>query len=145
MLRIACIIATMAPPVSAETLVTTRNIRANAILSSADLAVVDRQIPGMLSSKDQAVGLEARVSLYAGRPIRPDDLGPPALVDRNQIVPLLYRRGNLTIATDGRALERGAVGDILRLINLGSRSTVTGVVQADGTVVVGSSPKNIVE
>lgn len=126
-----------ASAVSAETLVATRNLRAQTILSAADLAVVDRQIPGMLHSVESAVGLETRVSLYAGRPIRPEDVGPPAIIDRNQIVTLIYRRGSLLIATEARALDRAGEGDLLRVMNLSSRSTVTGIVKPDGSVTVG--------
>ncbi|MEM9971263.1 MAG: flagella basal body P-ring formation protein FlgA, partial [Pseudomonadota bacterium] len=42
----------------------------------------------------------------------------------------------LTIRTEGRVLDRGAVGDRVRVMNLTSRSTVSGIVAAGGTVVV---------
>lgn len=137
MLRLVCFMLVMAAPATAETLVAARTIRAQSVLTAADLAVVQRTIPGMLQSLEEAIGLEARVSLYSGRPIRPEDVGPPAIVDRNQIVTLVYRRAGLIIATDARALGRAGVGDVIRVINLASRSTVTGVVRGDGTVRVG--------
>lgn len=121
----------------AETLVTVRTIRSQAILTPGDLTVIAKTVPGTLDNIEQAVGMETRVVLYAGRAIRPGDVGPPALIDRNQIVTLLYRRGPLLIAAEARAMGRGGVGDSLRVMNLTSRSTVTGVVQADGTVTVG--------
>ena len=67
------------------------------------------------------------MAIYAGRPVRPGDLGPPALVERNQLVPLVYQPGGLAISTEGRALGRGGggrrdPGDEPWL----SRSTVTG-------------------
>ena len=34
-------------------------------------------------------------------------------------------------------MGRAGIGDSLRVMNLNSRSTVTGIVQADGTVAVG--------
>ena len=58
-------------PVSAETLVAARTIRAQAILAPSDIALADATIPGALTDPADAVGLEARVVLYAGRPIRP--------------------------------------------------------------------------
>jgi flagella basal body P-ring formation protein FlgA len=137
MLRVACALALMAPPVFAETLVANRTIRAETILAPSDLVVIQREIPGMLRSKEEAIGMETRVALYSGRPIHPEDIGPPAIIDRNQIVTLRYQRGGLVIATDARALSRAGVGDVVRVMNLASRSTVSGVVLNDGTVRVG--------
>jgi len=124
-------------PAYAETLVAARTIRSQAILTPADLTLVAKTIPGALGDVEEAVGLETRVVLYAGRPIRPGDVGPPAIIERNQIVTLLFRRGGLTIAAEARSLGRAGVGDVLRVMNLTSRTTVSGTVGADGTVTVG--------
>jgi flagellar basal body P-ring formation protein FlgA len=40
---------------------------------------------------------------------------------------------------DGRALGRAGIGDVVRVMNLGSRQTVSGLVLADGSIVVGST------
>ncbi|MEL7116605.1 MAG: flagellar basal body P-ring formation chaperone FlgA [Pseudomonadota bacterium] len=137
MLRFALAFLIIAPPAIAETLVAARTVRPQTILAAADLAVIERTIPGMLTDHAQAVGQETRVALYAGRPIRPEDIGAPAVIDRNQIVTLIFSRGGLTIATDARALDRAGIGDMLRVMNLSSRSTVSGIVRPDGTVRVG--------
>lgn len=122
--------------VQADSLVATRNIRAQTVLGATDMALVAADIPGALPSVESALGLEARVTLYAGRAIRPADVGPSAIVDRNQIVPLAYQAGGLAILTEGRALARGGVGDVIRVMNLSSRTTVTGRIGADGMVQV---------
>ena len=70
-------------------------------------------------------------------PLRPEDLGAPALVERNQIVSLVYRSGGLVILADGRALARGAEGDVIRVMNLASKTTVSGRVGPDGRILVG--------
>lgn len=122
--------------VQADSLVATRNIRAQTVLGATDMALVAADIPGALPSVESALGLEARITLYAGRAIRPADVGPSAIVDRNQIVPLAYQAGGLAILTEGRALARGGVGDVIRVMNLSSRTTVTGRIGADGMVQV---------
>ena len=121
----------------AETLVAARTVRSQAILSPSDVDVIAKTIPGSLTHPDEVIGMEARVVLYAGRPIRPGDIGPPAIVEHNQIVTLLYRRGGLTLAAEARALGRAGAGDMVRVMNLASRNTVTGLVQMDGSVTVG--------
>ena len=127
-------------PVCADTLVSTRTIRAKEIIGPGDVAVLEQVVPGALSTPVAAIGFEARVALYEGRPIRADQIGPPALVERNQIVEIVYVARGLVIRTEGRVLNRGAAGDRLRVMNLSSRTTVTGTVATDGTIVV--SPPN---
>lgn len=136
MLRLV-ILLSLAAPAAAESLVATRTIRAKSLVSPEDLTLVSAEIPGALSDPGQAVGLEARVAIYAGKPLRPGDLGPPTLVERNQLVSLVYLSGGLAISTEGRALARGSEGDEIRVMNLGSRNTVTGRIGPDGTVYVG--------
>jgi flagella basal body P-ring formation protein FlgA len=122
----------------ADSLVATRTLRAETILAPADMTLVAAMIPGALDDPALALGQEARVTLYAGRPIRAADIGPPAIVDRNQIVPLVYAGGGLSILTEGRALGRGGIGDVIRVMNLASRSTVSGRIGAGGEVRVGA-------
>jgi flagella basal body P-ring formation protein FlgA len=136
MLRVLILLA-LAAPVSAESLVATRTIRARSLIASEDLTLVGAELPGALSNPGEAVGLEARVAIYAGKPVRPGDLGPPTLIERNQLVTLVYLSGGLAISTEGRALARGSEGDEVRVMNLGSRNTVTGRVGPDGAVYVG--------
>lgn len=137
MLRFFTLFLLIGTPAMAETLIAARTVRSQAILVPSDLSMIAKTIPGSLDNPDQAIGLEARVVLYAGRPIRPGDVGPAAIIERNQIVTLLFRRGGLTIAAEARALARAGVGDVIRVMNLASRSTVSGTVGADGTVTVG--------
>jgi flagella basal body P-ring formation protein FlgA len=105
------------------------------------MAVVSAAIPGALAAPALAVGQETRRAIAAGRPIMQADLAPAARVERNQIVPLHYRTGALSIVTEGRALDRGAEGQVISVMNLASRSRVTGRVMADGSVqVTGGAP-----
>lgn len=120
----------------ADTLIATRTLRAQTVLTPADLALEPGTLPGALTTPEEAIGLETRVAIYAGRPLHPEELGPPAIVERNQIVPLTYRQGGLLIQTEGRALDRAGVGDTIRVMNVGSRSTVFARIAADGTAIV---------
>ena len=133
---LAIIFCLLAAPSWAQTVVASHTIRANTVLASGDLTVVGKTIPGALQDIETAIGREARVVLYAGRPIRADQLGAPALVDRNDIVSLVFRRGGLAISTEGRALDRGGLKDRIKVMNLGSRSIVEGEVIAPSTVLV---------
>jgi flagella basal body P-ring formation protein FlgA len=137
MKALALLLAVAVPGAAfADTIIAARTMRAGTVLTGEDLAIIDKDVPGAISSLDDVIGLEARVNLYANRPIRAGEVGPAAIVERNQIVTLIYDQGGLTIATEGRVLERGAVGDRVRVMNLTSRTTVTGTVGEDGKVYV---------
>ena len=120
----------------AETVVATRTIRAQELILGSDLKVVPGEAEGMAQSISEVAGLEARRIIYAGRPIAFSQIGPPALIERNQIVTLGYRINSLVITTDGRALARAGYGDRIRVLNLESRATVSGTVDATGNVWV---------
>jgi len=120
----------------ADTLVPVRTIRAKQIIYAEDLTYKPVDVAGAFSDPANLIGQEARVSLYAGRPIRPGDVGPPAIVDRNDLIMLKFRRGGLLISTEGRSLGRGSEGDIIRVMNLASRTTLSGRISADGSIEV---------
>ena len=125
--------------VQADSLVAARTLPAGTVIGEGDVMLVDAEIPEALTSAAEAVGQEARVALYAGRPIRSRDLGAETLIERNALVTLVYRSGNLTILAEGRALDRAAEGEMVRVMNLASKTTVSGRVLADGTIIVGGT------
>ncbi|OIQ41556.1 MAG: flagella basal body P-ring formation protein FlgA [Roseobacter sp. MedPE-SWde] len=133
---LAFLIALTAQSAWAEILVPLRTIRAKEIILATDLTFKQVNVAGALSDANEVVGMEARVPLYPGRPMRPSDIGPPAIVDRNDLVTLRFRRKGLTIMAEGRALGRGSEGEWIKVMNLASRSTVTGRVNADGSIEV---------
>jgi flagella basal body P-ring formation protein FlgA len=55
--------------VLADTVQVVRAIRGQTLLTAADLAVVAGDVPGAIATIDEAVGKEAKVTLYPGRPI----------------------------------------------------------------------------
>lgn len=140
MLRLALLL--LAAPAFADSVVATRTLRAQTVITQEDLTLVDADLPGALGDPALAYGLETRVAIYAGRPVLPEHLGPPALVQRNQSVTLVYLDGALSISTEGRSLARGSEGDIVKVLNISSRTTVSGRVGPDGAIYVGWDEKN---
>lgn len=132
MIRLFALICVMTGPVAAETLVAARTIPAQSIIGPDDLTLSAQNIPGGVTDLAAVVGMETRVALYAGRPIRPGDVSFPAVVERNQIIVLTYQNNGLAISTEGRALDRAGPGDLIRVMNLTSRATVTARIGIDG-------------
>lgn len=136
-MRFWALILLMTTPAWADSMVATRTIRAQSVITAEDVAMVAADIPGALAAPELAIGMEARVTLYAGRPVHEADVGAPALVNRNQMVTVVFQTDGLTIHTEGRALERGAAGDLIHIMNLSSHLTIQGLVAPDGSISVG--------
>ncbi|MCA8869501.1 MAG: flagellar basal body P-ring formation protein FlgA [Rhodobacteraceae bacterium] len=122
--------------VDAQVVVANRTIRGKSLISAADLALVDKSMPGGFDNIDEVDGMEARTILYPGQVVRRSDIGPPAVVERNEVVTLYFSNGILTISTEGRALARAGIGDQIRVMNLDSRTTLTGIVTNPGVIRV---------
>jgi len=136
MIRLATISIFFAAPCFADAVYAARNLPAQTILSLEDVTLNGPDVPNALASVERAVGLETNKVIYAGRPIYARDLSHAAVIDRNQMVRLLYVTDSLTIQVEGRALDRAAEGDSVRVMNLSSKSIVSGIADETGAVYV---------
>lgn len=132
MMRLITFLSLLGSASLAETVVAARTIPAQSVIGPADITILESDVQGSIADPNLVVGMEARVALYAGRPIRPGDVGSPAVVERNQIILLYYESNGLMISTEGRALGRAGPGERIRVMNLNSRSTVSARIGNDG-------------
>lgn len=127
-------------PVSGEaadgSLVASQLISGGTVILEGDVRETADSIDGALNDVADAVGREARKTIYSGRPIMPGDLRAASLVHRNDIVTLRFLSGPLNIRTEGRALARGGEGDRIAVMNLKSRTVIHGRVTGPGIVEV---------
>jgi flagellar basal body P-ring formation protein FlgA len=121
-----------------EVAVTTRALAAGAIIKDSDLAVERRpkaKIGGeVLGSAHDAIGLAARSGIRAGAPLRRTDLMKPQMVHRDENVTLVYEVPGILLTTRGKALEAGAEGDVINVLNVQSKRTVQGTVTGPNRV-----------
>ncbi|MGH6725135.1 MAG: flagellar basal body P-ring formation chaperone FlgA [Pseudolabrys sp.] len=124
----------------------TRALDRGETVKDADV-VIERRPRGEIGrdiviGREQVIGLAARNTLPAGRPLRLADLMKPELVQRNETVSLIYRVPGITLTVRGKATEGGAEGDVISVLNEQSKRTVQGVVVGLGRVVIGTgSPR----
>lgn len=118
---------------AAQSAVAARHLRPGTVLAAGDMRPAG---DGADPTLEALVGLEVRRAVYAGRPILPGDVGPPTLVARNALVAIVYQTGGLGIRADGRALDAGAAGERIRVMNLSSRLVVQGIVSGPGMIEV---------
>lgn len=108
-----------------------QNLRAGTVLHASDLIVES----GDTTALDLYVGMELKRAVYQNKPLSPNDVGAPTVVARNAIVQLEFIRGPLMISTEGRALDAGAVGESVRVMNLNSKIILTAVITGPNKAV----------
>ncbi len=118
-----------------------RAIQPGETLRARDLTVVrlrtDQVGRAHVTEMDRVVGRAARRLLIAGQPVRAADIQSPVLVNRNGIVTVRVAHPTLTLAMQGKALDDGAEGDTVRVVNTRSNKTIQGVVTGPSEVTVG--------
>jgi flagella basal body P-ring formation protein FlgA len=122
-----------------EAAVLARDVDRNTLLRSSDFTMERRpkaEVGNDIVGHDSIVGMQARRPLRAGQPIRTADLTKPDLVKRDQPVTLIYRAGGIYLTVRGKAAEGGTEGDVVNVINLQSKRTVSGVVVGRGEVSI---------
>jgi flagella basal body P-ring formation protein FlgA len=125
-----------------EAAVLARGVERNEVLKSSDVMIERRpkaEVGNDAASRDVAVGMQARRQLRPGQALRVTDLAKPDLVTRDQNVTLIYESSGLYLTIRGKALEGGTEGDVVNVLNLQSKRTVSGVVVGRGQVSVAIS------
>ena len=128
--------AMLASQSAAESVVAAKTLRPRAVITSEDIALRPETILGASDQLGAVIGREVRRAVYAGQPVMTENLLEAALIERNAVVEATFSLNGLTIDTEARALERGAVGDIIRAMNLTSRITIQAEVLEDGRLRV---------
>lgn len=123
-------------PAVADTVFAQTTIRPREVITADAVFVKDVDTNGAVQSIEKVIGTEAKHAIYAGRPVLIANITQPAVIERNQLVAATFVLNGLTIATEARALERGAVGDVIRAMNITSRSTIRAEVLEGGTLRV---------
>ena len=79
----------------------------------------------------------SRRTLLPGRPVLRNAIRNRHIIKRGKVSTVVYRSGGLVITNSATALESGSTGDVIKLRNIESGRTVTGIVQGNGTVLIG--------
>jgi flagella basal body P-ring formation protein FlgA len=126
-----------------EAVVVTRPIAQGDVFKSSDV-MIERRPKGELAGApvplvEEVLGLAARRALQPGRVIRHADLTKPELVARNETVTIIYEVPGIVLTIRGKAMEPGALGDLINVLNVQSKRTVQATVTGPGRVTVGAT------
>ena len=120
--------------------VVARALQAGHVLTAADLTTVERDAahlpPGAVNDAQALVGQVLRYSVAAGQPLVQSMLTGPQLVHYGQSVSLVAQGMGVRLVALGQAMADGRVGQSVLVRNVQSGRVVSGVVDAQGQVVV---------
>jgi flagella basal body P-ring formation protein FlgA len=89
-----------------------------------------------LTAADQAIGMEAKVALAAAAPLPRAALAAPVVVKKGDLVTMIVETPAMKLAVSGEALEPGAIGAGIKVMNRSSKQMVAGKVIDHGVVLV---------
>lgn len=124
-------VAVLTQPVTAGQPVTAAMVQ----LQSRDVAALSSSY---FSDAGVIIGSVARRSLAAGSVLSPADITAAPTVRRGQSVTIEYKSSVLQVSAAGLALNDAAPGQSVRVENSSSHRIVSGIVGADGRVMIGS-------
>jgi flagella basal body P-ring formation protein FlgA len=129
----------------AETLETATLVRTMArgeIVRQADVVIERRpkaEVAGEPITTEQVVGFALKRALRSGQAIRQADLMKPEVVQRNETVIIVYEVPGIFLTVRGKALEAGAAGDLISVLNVQSNRTVQATVTGPGRVTIAAT------
>ena len=122
-----------------EATVLARDVDRNTLLKFSDIVMERRpkaEVGHDAASRDHVVGMQMRRQMHAGQALHGADLTRPDLVQRDEAVTLIYQAAGIYLTVRGKATEAGTEGDIVSVLNLQSKRTVSGVVVGRGQVSI---------
>ncbi len=115
------------------------NIRRGSIITPDQVEMVRRDISKLdmpYFSRERVVGLQAKRTIRAGKPLDTMNVAPPPVIKKGEPVEIIASRGALRISTKGIATMDGRPGDFIRVKNISSSKLVYCKVDAPGVVSV---------
>ncbi len=82
------------------------------------------------------IGMTPKRTIRTGTPIRAADITRPQVVQRNGLVTIHHQFLNMTLTAQGRALQSGAMGDVVQIKNAQSNLIIEAEIIGPGRVAV---------
>lgn len=84
----------------------------------------------------ELIGKQVKHVITEGRPVQLQSVIPPIVVARGAEVKIELNHGSLRLFATGKALGDAHLGQEVRVVNLSSNKTITGIARAEGIVEV---------
>jgi flagella basal body P-ring formation protein FlgA len=117
-----------------------RRVSPGDTITEADIAWIsmpaDRIAVGVVTELADITGKTPRRPLRAQQPVRSGDLVEAVAVTKGSLVTVALEGSNMTLTVQGKALQNGAIGDTIRVVNTMSNRTLDAVVISASRVAV---------
>jgi len=90
----------------------------------------------IITKAEHLTGTTPRRYLSPSEPIKANDIEYPKIVQRGEAITMIFKQGPLQLTARGKALENGAKGDLIRVVNTGSNQTIDAIITAEKEVTV---------
>lgn len=97
---------------------------------------VDQLAGNTVTDAGQMVGRVARRPLRPGQVLRMSDLINDPTVHKNDLITIAVQTNNMSLTVRGKALEDGAIGQTIRVVNINTKKQLLGVVKDASTVQI---------
>ncbi len=116
------------------------SLRSGAIIGQHDIeykSIPKRSLNGdIMINPENVIGMTPRRLLLSGEPIVSSEIEQPKAVTRGESITMVFNNGGLRLTAKGKALQDGARGDTIRVMNVASNRTIDATVSGDGEVLV---------
>jgi flagella basal body P-ring formation protein FlgA len=117
-----------------------RRMMPGEVIREADIiwrdARADRIARNVVLDPVNMVGKSPRRPIRAEKPLLSSELRRPVLVPKNSLVTIRLQTARMVLTARGRAMEPGAEGDVIRVVNIKSNQIISASVTEPGTVEV---------
>lgn len=117
-----------------------RTLLPGEVITQRDISWVNMSIKKITSntvqSEESIIGYTPKRALVANRILRNSDVEALKFVKKGSQVTITFISGPLRMNTIGKALQHGAMGDSVRILNMGSNKTIIAQVTGHGQVEI---------
>ena len=103
-----------------------------------DLRFLNSLSGDFFKNSEQIVGMQAKTTIKSDNFIYFHDIKNPVIIKAHDIIDLLLSGSGFTITVKGRAIQSGAMGDLIKVQNIKSKKVVSGVIIDNKTVKIQS-------
>lgn len=117
-----------------------RRLGVGAVIGAGDITMIRLREEGLgtnlIVDAEMLIGQAVRRTLAAGKPVAIGSVNAPILVQKNRVVSVSLATETMVLTVSARAMEEGALGDVIRVQNTQSNTVIDAVVTGEGRVSV---------
>jgi flagella basal body P-ring formation protein FlgA len=128
--------------------VLTRRVKPGEVITAADIGYMEvrtnRLGADLLRDTADLIGQTPRRLITESTPVRARDLQQPQVVTKGSLVTMVLQQKSMMLTAQGKALEAGSDGQVIRVVNTTSNRTVEAVVIGPNQVSVSKPGGNVI-